>query len=113
MRMPILLVASLALLPTGRSFAADTPLADTWDTPFAGPRNVAFAGARWSDSVSHGELLRSGYDERLEADPADLRFLYQGVLERERQGKPYGQIPWRLGILEPAQPDDQPRAPSR
>jgi hypothetical protein len=77
-------------------------IADTWDKPFAGPANVRFAGEKWSDSISHGELLRTGVDERLEVDPDNLRFLYQGVLERDRQGKPYGQIPWRLGILEPA-----------
>ena len=78
------------------------PVADTWDKPFAGPANVRFAGEKWSDSISHGELLRTGVDERLKVDPKNLRFLYQGVPERDRQGKTYGQIPWRLGILEPA-----------
>ena len=47
------------------------------------------------------ELLRAGYNERLEVDPKQLRFLFQGVSDRGRRGKPYGQIPWRLGILEP------------
>ena len=32
---------------------------------------------------------------------ARLRFLFQGVSDRERQGKVYGEIPWRLGLLEP------------
>ena len=27
--------------------------------------------------------------------------LFQDVLDRDRQGKSYGQIPWRLGVLEP------------
>lgn len=76
------------------------PLADTWDKPFAGPVNVTSSGEKWSESVSHGELLRSGIDQRLEVDPSDLKFLYQGVLEQDRKGKPYGQIPWRLGLLE-------------
>ena len=80
------------------------PIADSWAKPFAGPVNVSFAGERWSDSISHGELLRDGHDEKLEVDPSNLRFLYQGVPERDRQGKVYGQIPWRLGILEPAKP---------
>jgi len=75
------------------------PLADTWEKPFAGPVNVTFAGGKWSDSISHGELLRAGIDQRLEVDPEHLRFLYQGVLEADRKGKIYGQIPWRLGIL--------------
>ena len=72
--------------------------------------NVVFTGERWSDSISHGELLRDGYDERLEVDPSNLRFLYQGVLDRDRQGKAYGQIPWRLGILEPMSSGPQPSA---
>jgi hypothetical protein len=46
--------------------------------------------------------LRIGRDEKLEVDPANLRFLFQGVLEKDHQGKPYGEIPWRLGLLEPA-----------
>jgi len=43
--------------------------------------------------------LRSGEDERLEVDPAHLRFLFQGVTEEEYHHK-YGEIPWRLGILD-------------
>ena len=65
--------------------------------------NINFGGgAKWTESISHGELLRSGYDQRLEVDPTKLRFLFQGVLENDRAGKPYGQIPWRLGMLEQA-----------
>ena len=91
-----------------KAYLADTldgewkPLADTWDKPFAGPPNVAFAGEKWTESISHGELLRAGHDQKLEVDPSNLRFLYQGVLENDRRGKIYGRIPWRLGILEPA-----------
>jgi hypothetical protein len=77
-----------------------TPLAATRDRPFAGPSNVHFAGDRWSDSFSHGELLRAGHDEQLEVDPAHLRLLFQGVSDADRRGKPYGAIPWRLGLLE-------------
>ena len=51
--------------------------------------------------MSHGEQLRAGADEKLEVDPANLKFLYQGVSAADMQGKPYGQIPWRLGILTP------------
>ncbi|MGH7127978.1 MAG: hypothetical protein ACREIV_05380 [Planctomycetaceae bacterium] len=29
-----------------------------------------------------------------------LRFVFQGVLDDQRAGKPYGEIPWRLGLLE-------------
>lgn len=76
------------------------PLADRWESPFAGRANVTFTGARWSDSISHGELTRSGYDERMEVDPRTWKFVYQGVLDPEMAGKPYGEIPWRLGLLE-------------
>jgi hypothetical protein len=75
------------------------PLADTLQKPFAAPVNVKDEGKHWTDSISHGELLRSGYDEKLEVDPARLKFLYQGVAEADRRGKPYGEIPWRLGLL--------------
>ena len=42
----------------------------------------------------------TGHDERLTVNPADLRFLFQGVSNRERAGKSYREIPWRLGMLE-------------
>jgi hypothetical protein len=76
------------------------PLADTREKPFAGPANVRDLGEHWTDSFSHGELLRAGHDQRLEVDPTRLRLLYQGVSDRERAGKAYGEIPWRLGLLE-------------
>ena len=78
------------------------PLADSAERPFASPKNVVQPEGKWTDSFSHGELLRSGNDERLEVDPENLRFLYQGVSDAARNGKSYGQIPWRLGLLNPA-----------
>lgn len=77
------------------------PLAAQKDKAFASMQNVKPAGERWTDVVSHGELLRAGRDEKLQIDPADLRLLFQGVLDKDRQGKPYGAIPWKLGLLEP------------
>ncbi len=69
---------------------------------FASMLNVRLTTSdRWTDSISHAELLRAGVDERLEVDPASLRVLFQGVTDRDRAGKAYGQIPWRLGLLEP------------
>jgi hypothetical protein len=76
-----------------------TPLAATAERPFAGAVNVQFDGEHWTDSISHGELLRAGYDEHLEVDPVGLRFVFQGVSDELRRGKPYGEIPWRLGLL--------------
>ncbi|MCS7254029.1 MAG: non-reducing end alpha-L-arabinofuranosidase family hydrolase [Armatimonadota bacterium] len=74
-------------------------IADTYEKPFASPVNVQFFGENWTDSFSHGELIRAGYDERMEVDPASIRFLFQGVSDKERVGKSYGEIPWRLGLL--------------
>jgi hypothetical protein len=77
------------------------PIAADKDKAFASMKNVRQTGDRWTDSISHGELIRSGYDQSLEVNPSDLRFLIQGVTEQDRQGKEYGAIPWRLGMLEP------------
>jgi hypothetical protein len=38
-------------------------LAASPEKPFAGSINVRIPGPRWTDSISHGELLRAGYDE--------------------------------------------------
>jgi len=78
------------------------PLAAERDKAFASMRNVKPAGEAWTDVISHGELRRIGSDEKLEVDPANLRFVFQGVLDKDRQGKGYGAIPWKLGLLEPA-----------
>lgn len=78
------------------------PLAGEKDKAFASMLNVDHGNRRWTDVISHGELLRSGYDECLEADFDSQRFLFQGVLDSEREGKKYGLIPWKLGLLRPA-----------
>ncbi len=77
-------------------------LAGTLKQPFAARENVADApgAVHWADSISHGELVRVGCDEKMEVDPHHLQFLYQGVLQSQIQGKPYGEIPWRLGLLD-------------
>jgi len=77
------------------------PLADRRDKPFAAFANV-HQNKGWTTNISHGELLRSGVDETMEVDPANLRMLFQGASDAEYRGNPYGKIPWRLGILEMA-----------
>lgn len=74
-------------------------LADTLARPFAAHTNVEQA-VEWTTNISHGELLRTGTDEALEIDPANLRFLIQGASDSEYRGQGYGGIPWRLGLLE-------------
>ena len=74
------------------------PLAASREKPFLGPQNVRFRGPAWCQSFSHGELLRDGYDERMEVNPNRLVMIFQGVSDEQMAGKPYGEIPWRLGL---------------
>jgi hypothetical protein len=99
-----------ALGPTRhyRAFLADrldgkwTPLAgaDTHEQPFAGIHNLKFDenDRPWSGEVSHGELIRDGYDETVTIDPANLQMLYQGR-HPASDGLPYHELPYRLGLL--------------
>jgi hypothetical protein len=74
-------------------------LAATPEKPFAAFSNVSFQGEPWTQSVSHGELLRDGYDQSLTVDLDRLVLLYQGVSDQDQIDKIYGQIPYRLGLL--------------
>jgi len=90
-----------------RSFVADTldgewaSLADTWQNPFASSENVTFEGdVPWTNEISHGELLRSGHDQRLTISLENTCFLYQGMDPAESSVE-YSQRPYRLGLLSP------------
>jgi hypothetical protein len=80
-----------------------TPVADTAERPFAGWKNIRPAPGvePWTDNVSHGELIRDGYDQTLTVDPGDLRFVFQGMWDKDKSGKGYGQFQWRIGMLTP------------
>ncbi|WP_437818109.1 non-reducing end alpha-L-arabinofuranosidase family hydrolase [Sorangium sp. So ce1078] len=73
------------------------PLADTKTNPFAGPANVTFDGADWTDDISHGELIRSGHDEKMTINACNMQFLYQG--RDPNVGGDYGKLPYKLGLL--------------
>jgi hypothetical protein len=75
------------------------PLAATPDKPFASPANITDTGPHWADSISHGELIRAGFDEKLEVDLDSLEMIFQGVTDERMAGKKYGEIPWQLGLL--------------
>ena len=87
-----------------RSWTADdlegpwTVLHDDARSPFAGAENVAFDGAAWSRDISHGEMIRAGYDETMVIDGTKLQYLYQGV-DPAASTADYNAIPWRLGLL--------------
>jgi endo-1,4-beta-xylanase len=66
--------------------------------PFAGKQNVQFDGAAWTDDVSHGEMIRAGYDETMAIDMSKLQYLYQGFAPSANTGD-YNAIPWQLGLL--------------
>jgi hypothetical protein len=75
------------------------PLAAGKEDAFASMLNLEQPAGKWTDVISHGELIRAGNDQTLEVSPDNLQVLFQGVLDKDRAGKPYGQVPWRLGLL--------------
>lgn len=88
-----------------------TPLADTAEHPFAGWKNICPAPGveAWTDNVSHGELIRDGYDQNLIVDPNGLQFLFQGMFDAHKSGKGYGQFQWRIGLLTALTADEAAR----
>mgnify|MGYP001202681164 CR=1 FL=1 len=71
-----------------------TPIANTINsaTPFAGKANVTNG---WSNDISHGEIVRTGYDEYREIDPCNLQMIYQGLTS----GGDYNKLPYKLGHI--------------
>lgn len=72
-----------------------TPIANTINaaTPFAGKSNVTNG---WSNDISHGEIVRTGYDEYREIDPCKMEMIYQGLLPSSAG---YDKLPYKLGHL--------------
>jgi hypothetical protein len=89
-----------------KAFWADYPngrwddLAVSEKRPFAGKKNIK-QDPQWIEQVSRGEILRSSYDQRMEIDPLHIQFLFAGIDEYDKTDRGYGQIPWRIGLLEP------------
>jgi len=88
-----------------RSWIADSldgpwlPWQASGSFPFAGERDVSFAGGAWTHDISHGEAIRAGYDETLTLDPCHLRYVFQGADPNANTGGDYNKIPWQLGVL--------------
>lgn len=90
-------------LNTGeRSFglaSAPHPLGPWTDVTASYATGAQLIGESWADMVSHGEALRTGYDERLEYDADHPAFLIQG-LKTAHYVDPYPEMPWKLGPME-------------
>jgi len=58
----------------------------------------------WPEEVSHGEMLRTNFNQIMEYDPKNVKFLMQGIVSSERgenyTPEKYWMLPWKLGILE-------------
>ncbi len=90
----------------------NTRLDEGWDDlcvsltkPMAGAANVRLLTpmtAQWTDTLAEAELVRDGVDQTQTVDPKKLRMIFTGCLESERAGKAPGEIPWKIGIIEPA-----------
>ncbi len=90
-----------------------TPIQNSFSRPFAGENNVSFDGDAWTRDISHGELIRDGYDENMIVDlcSESMQMLYQGQdPEAAEEASSYSQLPYRLGLLTqgPSDPDIPP-----
>lgn len=83
------------------------PLADSDKMPFVSPANVLNQSTSWAQSYSHGELLRESNDQHLSIAPDQMKMVFQGASDSEYGVGSYGDIPWRLGLLELA---DEPNS---
>lgn len=71
-----------------------TKLAEKW----ASEDRLMLQDNPWTDQISHGEIIRSGVDEKMEIEDINsCQILIQGV-NRGDYGD-YGNIPYRLGII--------------
>jgi len=77
------------------------PLAAEWGNSFADDTRVRSQDGKplWSKGISHGELLRDGYDQTLTIDRANLNLLYQGLHPGWDPKLNYVRLPYQLGVL--------------
>ncbi|MEJ2042212.1 MAG: non-reducing end alpha-L-arabinofuranosidase family hydrolase [Reinekea sp.] len=74
------------------------PLADTRDNPFIGQANVTFTGNPWTRDFSHGEMIRSGHNQKMEINACNMQYLYQGR-DPNIKAPDYSSEPYKLGLI--------------
>ncbi|HEY3869085.1 MAG TPA: non-reducing end alpha-L-arabinofuranosidase family hydrolase [Actinocrinis sp.] len=79
-----------------------SPLANTQSDPFAAASNVTFSGTAWTQDISSGEAVRSGYDQTDTISPCNLQYVYQG--HDPSSTVSYNLLPWRIGMLTQTNP---------
>ena len=52
----------------------------------------------WTEMVSHGEVIRAGFNQKMEYEPDECRWIIQGIMLDELTD-PYTSIPWKLGNM--------------
>lgn len=60
--------------------------------------NYSNVSKQWTEMVSHGEVIRTGYNQKLVYDPKNCRWIIQGMMKNELNVD-YPLLPWKLGII--------------
>lgn len=53
---------------------------------------------QWTEMVSHGEVIRAGFNQSLEYHPDSCRWIIQGIMKNELT-EDYPSLPWKLGVI--------------
>lgn len=89
-------IRSLGLASSKHIAGPWNKVADKYAT--ADQLHYASKASAWTEMISHGELLRDGYDQRMEYSPRNCRWIIQGILKKHlKEG--YDSLPWQLGIM--------------
>jgi len=70
--------------------------------PYAEVGQLLYSGEdqAWTDVVSHGEALRTGFNQELEYDPKGVRWIIQGMHGYDDGKIPYDNLRWSLGLID-------------
>lgn len=52
----------------------------------------------WTEMVSHGEAIRSSFNQKMEYEPENCRWIIQGILKNQLNAD-YPSLPWKLGVI--------------